>query len=247
MTRVAPLLAWAAAAALVAPALAAASDAAEELRAVVREAWEARAGEGVEVDVLAVPVLPDGAAGGVLEADPPSVPIVCGVRPSGISRRVDGRVTARGLATVRVRRRVPVWIVARPLEAGAAIGAADLRREPRLFDREPARELLGEIEPGRWSARRALDEGTVLCTSDVARRPDVAAGAPVRLVARAGSARVSVAAFARRAGDVGDTILVLNPLTGSVVPAVLADAGTAVLAAPEAGGPVACEPGGNAP
>jgi flagella basal body P-ring formation protein FlgA len=138
-------------------------------------------------------------------------------------------VVSRGLATLAIRRDVGVWVVARAVAPGASLTPEDVRQETRGFDREPGRELLLGFEPKRFTARHPLVEGAVLKSTDLVRRPDVAAGAPIALVARAGDAAVTVAATARRAGNVGETILVANPLTGDVVQAVVIDAGTAEL------------------
>jgi flagella basal body P-ring formation protein FlgA len=179
--------------------------------------------------------------------DAPGLPVVAGVRPVTVSRRVDGRIVARGLATVRVRRSVPVWVTARDVPAGSVLAADDVRVEPRDFEREPAREQTGDFVPGAWTARHALSTGAVVRSTDVTRHPDVEAGTPLNLVVRAGEARVSVPSIARRSGNIGQTILVSNPVTGALVSAVLVDAATAELTRPAGPGPVANASGGSAP
>lgn len=234
-------------AAAVAAGAAAPPDSADRIRAAVRDAWTDAAGPDAEIEVREVPVFPAPFDDAELDVAPPALPVDAGVRGVPVSLRRDGRVVARGLATVHVRRFVPVWVVSRAVLRDATLGPDDVRRERRLFDREPAREVRGELEPGRWSARRALEPGDVLRTGDVVRRPDVAAGAGIRLVARAGAAEVAIAAVARRSGDVGDVIQVLNPLTGALVDAVVVDAGTAELAQGARRRGAARTPGGNAP
>lgn len=208
-----------------------------QIRAAVDEAVRNVAAPGTSVEVRAIPRLVSDDAEGVAVVDVllPEGALAAGVRAIPVSCRVGSRVVSQGLATIAVRRDVSVWVTSRPVAAGAMLGTEDVLRESRPFDREPSREILSELEPGRWTARRALEAGAVLRSTDVARRPDVPAGAQIALVARAGSTSVSVAALARRAGDVGEKILVVNPLTGDVVEAVLVDAHTAELVAPRRG------------
>src|SRR5262249_23023801 len=136
---------------------------------------------------------------------------------------------------------IPVWVATRPIVAGAPIVPEDVRQETRAFDREPGRELLAGLAPASCTARHALVEGAVLKTTDLVRRPDVASGAPIALVAparpgapaargaRAAPPAVTVTATPRRSGNVGEMILVANPPTGEVAQAVVTGAGTAEL------------------
>ena len=75
-------------------------------------------------------------------------------------------------------------------------------------------------------------EGQWLRQADVKKRPDVTAGVQIRLLVRGGDASVWVTGRVRRAGSIGDTILVLNPITNKLVSARLVDAGTAELLTP---------------
>lgn len=217
-----------------------------DVAAAVLRAWEPHLPPGATVEVVQTPRFPDAAGdGAVLEVDPPGLPVVAGVRPVTVSRRVDGRINARGLATVHVRREVAVWIAGRDVPARATLGADDVRIESRVFDREPTREQTVPFTPARWSTRRPLAAGAVVRSTDVTRLPDVAAGRPISLVVKAGDARVDVPSVVRRAGNIGETILVSNPVTGAMVSAVLVDADTAELTRPAAGrNPVS---GGTAP
>jgi flagella basal body P-ring formation protein FlgA len=204
---------------------------AEEIRAAIAAAVQDAAPKGTTVEMRQGPILVADSADGpvTLEVALPDPPLLAGVRAVPVGCRAGGRVVSRGLATLVVRREISVWIVARPVGAHATLVPEDVRRETRVFEREPAREVLEDLEPGRFTARHALAEDAVLKTTDLIRRPDVASGAPIALVARAGSAAVTVAAIARRSGNVGETILVANPLTGDVVEAVVVDARTAEL------------------
>jgi flagella basal body P-ring formation protein FlgA len=204
---------------------------AEDVRAAIAAAVKDAAPKGTTVEMRQGPMLVADSADGpvTLEVALPDPPLLAGVRAVPVSCRVGGRIVSRGLATLCVRREIPVWIVVRPVAAHATLLPEDVRRETRVFEREPAREVLEDLEPGRFTARHALAEGAVVQTTDLLRRPDVASGAPIALVARAGSAAVTVAATARRSGNVGETILVANPLTGDVVEAVVVDARTAEL------------------
>lgn len=239
-------LPWLAAVALAAGTPSAADPASDVLDAV-RAAYGPALPEGATLEIVQLPRFPDSAAAAdaSLEAEPPAGPVGAGIRPVAISRRVDGRIVARGLATVHVRREVGVWVAARGIAKGAVLADDDVTIETRRFDREPTREQVGALEPGRWIARRALDAGDVLRATDVRRRPDVESGTPVNLVVRAGDARIAVPATARRAGNVGETILVSNPVTGALVSAVLVDRGTAELTRPAVAGPAPS--GGDTP
>ncbi|MFN8179501.1 MAG: flagellar basal body P-ring formation chaperone FlgA [bacterium] len=204
---------------------------AEEVRAAIAAAVHDLAPKGTTVEMRQGPILVADSADGpvALEVALPDPPLLAGVRAVPVSCRAGGRVVSRGLATLVVRREIPVWVVARPVTARATLVPEDVRRERRVFEREPSNEVLEDLEPGRFTARHALAEDAVLKTTDLIRRPDVTSGAPIALVARAGSAAVTVAATARRSGNVGETILVANPLTGDVVEAVVVDARTAEL------------------
>ena len=224
------------------------ADTDDEVRAAVLAAWQTALPPGTTVEVLQLPRLPATEGDiGALEVDPPGLPVVAGVRPVAVSRRVAGRVVARGLATVRVRRAVPVWVTARAVTSGTVLTDEDVKVESRVFEREPAREQTGEFAPGRWIARHGLAADAVVRSTDVARRPDVASGAPLNLVVRAGEARVSVPAIARRGGNIGETILVSNPVTGALVSAVLVDAATAELSRPADNDRIPLASGGSAP
>lgn len=240
-------------AALVLPAALAAAppapvDPAEAVRDAVRAAYGPALPQGATLEIVQLPRFPESAADDAsLEAEPPAGPVGAGVRPVAVSRRVDGRIVARGLATVHIRREVPIWVAARGIAKGAAVADGDVTIETRTFDREPTREQTGAFEPGRWIARRALAAGDVLRATDLRRRPDVESGAPLNLVVRAGDARIAVPSTARRAGNVGETILVSNPVTGALVSAVLVDRGTAELTRPAAAGTAPASSGGDAP
>ena len=224
------------------------ADSEADLRAAVLSAWQGDLPAGATVEVLQVPLLPaTGEEAGTIEVDPPGLPVVAGVRPVAVNRRVAGRIVARGLATVRVRRAVTVWVTARAVPSGTVLTDEDVHLESRDFDREPAREQAGAFAAGRWIARHALAADAVVRATDVTRRPDVAAGTALNLIVRAGDARVSVPAVARRSGNIGETILVSNPVTGAIVPAVLVDAAHAELTRPAGTAPASHVPGGSTP
>lgn len=221
---------------LAVPAAAPARNAVPEsrIRESLRAAWDAVAPAGAVMEILAVPrlVYP----GGEPELD---VAMLAGLEHPGpraiaIGCRVDGRTVARGLANVMIRVERTVWITPVELARGAEIDPAGLRSEVRSFDREP--RLLFAPVPGReYRTLRDVDAGAVLKASQVRAIPDVEAGAVIRLVSRVGQAEVAVPGRARRSGDVGDTILVHNSISGELVPAVVVDRGTAVLVTPTGG------------
>jgi flagella basal body P-ring formation protein FlgA len=68
---------------------------------------------------------------------------------------------------------------------------------------------------------------------DARKLPHVEAGEEIVLVAGAGGARVTVLGRARRSGDIGDVILVHNPVSGTIVRARVLSPSTAELILPE--------------
>lgn len=194
----------------------------EAVRDALESDWTELAGEGETMEIVRLPELSAPAVGDVLVTwpDPPLPP---GPRALTVGVRVDGRIVARGFANVMIRRDLPVWVLARSVARGDTVTAADLRREDRTWDRPPVRALTGELPPRGFVALRALNAGQWVRANDVRARPDVEAGADILLVTRSGDATVSLAAKARRGGFVGDVILVLNPLSDTVVRARLLD------------------------
>jgi flagella basal body P-ring formation protein FlgA len=201
------------------------------VRDALETAWSGRATPGLHLEIRHLPELVH--HDGVPQVEPllPDGPLRAGPRAIPVNLRVDGRIVARGLANIVVHERLTVWVPIRPIPRGATVTVADLRPEPRTRDREAVR-LLEDPGVGAWIAARDLEEGRDLRASDLDRKPDVAAGDEILLVSRAGDASVSVAGRVRRSGSVGETILVLNPVTGSIVRAVLVDPATAELIGP---------------
>ena len=202
-----------------------------EIRDTIESAWVARGGTG-QLEIRALPSLSYAGDGALLEVVLPDEIDRPGPRALPVQCRVDGRVAARGLASVMVRASVTVWVPVRPLTRGEVVTTNDLRPEPRLFDRTPARLFEG---PGdsTWTAATNVEAGRVLRATHLRREPDVRSGDPITLISRHGDAAVRIAGRARRAGNVGEQILVLNPITGAVVRAVLLDAGSALLVTSE--------------
>lgn len=205
------------------------------VRDAVERAWADQAIAGFTVEVTRIPSLSSREEGNA-EVEPvlPDGPWRAGPHAIPVNLRIDGRVVARGLANVVVRQRVTVWVPVRAIERGASVTAADLRREPRTYDRDPHRLFAGPGE-GTWIAARDLEIGRVLRPTDLRPKPDVTAGDEILLVSRAGEATVAVPGRVRRSGSVGDTVLVLNPVTGSIVRARLIDPNTAELIRPGPG------------
>lgn len=202
-----------------------------EIRDAIETAWVAR-GSTTELEIRALPALSYAGDGALLEVLLPEEISRPGPRALPVQCRVEGRVVARGLASVIVRRTVTVWVPVRPLTRGETVTTQDLRPEPRLFDRTPARLFEGPGE-STWTAAANVEAGHVLRATHLRREPDVRSGDPITLISRHGDAAVRIAGRARRAGNVGEQILVLNPITGAVVRAVLLDAGSALLVTPE--------------
>lgn len=201
----------------------------ECVRVAIEESWTERsiAGQSLEIE-FAPPLL--GEAGGDVRVEWPDPPIATGPRALTVAYEVNGRVVSRALANVLVRQEATVWILIRDVQRGDRVTAADLHESARVWERSPRRAITGPLPPGGFVARSNLTSGAWLRHSDVRPRPDVEAGEEIFLVARTGAAAVSVTTSVRRGGSVGDTILVLNPITGSVVRAVLVSPSHAELA-----------------
>ncbi len=76
------------------------------------------------------------------------------------------------------------------------------------------------------TAARTLEAGVVLLAQDLKNPPVILAGDPVELRLGRGSVQVTVRAFARREGSLGQTIPVRNELTGQLVNARVTGPGT---------------------
>jgi flagella basal body P-ring formation protein FlgA len=199
-----------------------------ELRALIEREWSAVAPPGATLEVRAVPSLSHPGGEVTLEVQLPDDPRRPGPRALTVSCRVDGRVVARGLANVLLRAERTVWIALRPFERGDEIGPGEVREETRVFDREPSRLLTWDSSRS-LRAVRAVASGERLMPADVRPIPDVEAGEEILLLAQAGTATVSVPGKARQDGDVGEVILVHNPVSGALVRAVVVNDGQARL------------------
>lgn len=222
MNRRLPQIAIAACLLGVLPAVAPAAPRVDEglVRDAIERSWPELQVAGQTLEVEFAPALL-GEAGGTVHVDWPKPPLAPGPRAITVTYEVNGRVVSRALANILVRQEVTVWILNGDVKRGQTITADDLHESTKVWDRDPKRAITGEIPGGGYVARQNLTAGSWLRHSDVRPRPDVQAGEEIYLVARAGHAAVSVPTNVRRGGSVGDTILVLNPLTGTVVRALL--------------------------
>jgi len=226
--RVLPLaLAFVAAAAAASRAVPA-PDPAEAVREALRSSWEMRGAETDSLEIVHVPAL-RGDVAALVRAVWPDGPLAPGPRAIPVERVENGRVTARALANVVLHREIPVWVACRTVARGDTVRAGDLRRETRLWNREPVRALAGGIPRRGAVARRELAANAWVRESDVRPCPDAETGESILLLARAAGAVVSIPGIVRRSGFLGDTLLVLNPLTGSIVRARLVEPGRAEL------------------
>jgi flagella basal body P-ring formation protein FlgA len=201
------------------------------IREAIRAEWNRIAPDNATLEIRAVPSLRCRSESSVLEARLIGDPGRPGPRAVPVACRVGERTAVRGLASVLVRVRLPVRVTTRPLRRGEELEPTALRVEERIFDRMPRR--LFHPEAGRrWRAARDVSAGAPLRRTDVRPVPDVEAGSPILLVARAGSASAAVPGRVRRGGDVGDVVRVHNPVTGVIVKAKLVDRSTAVVLGP---------------
>ncbi|HMB70815.1 MAG TPA: flagellar basal body P-ring formation chaperone FlgA [bacterium] len=202
-----------------------------EVRAAIEAGWPDHRADGQSLEIeFAPPLL--GEPGGTVRVHWPDPPLSPGPRALTVAYERDGHVLSRALANVQVRQEITVWVLHRDVERGATVTAADLYASTRVWDRDPRRAVTGTLPEGGFVARRDLVAGSWIRHTDVRVRPDVEAGDDIHLVARRGAATVTVPTSVRRGGSLGDSILVLNPLTGSVVRARLVSRGRAELAGP---------------
>ena len=204
----------------------------DALRDAIESAWRLRAPSGATFEIRTLPTLHhddgDSIAIDVALPDPLDAP---GRRVLTLSCRAGERVVSRGLASGMIRVRSPVWIATSDLASGEALSTEAIEPHDQWLERADAR--IFHLEEGRrYRLTRDVPSGAVLSSRDVTRLPDVEVGSIVTLVSRAGAAAVEVTGRVRRSGDVGDTILVDNPLSNTLVHARLVDARTAELLAP---------------
>ena len=132
-----------------------------------------------------------------------SVPITAVVRR-------DGQVLRRGVVTVQVETRAPMWVTRRPLRRGEHIRAEDLEQvEGDQRSLRGARVLEPAEAVGRRT-RRAIGPGKPLRAHWVEEVPLVHRGKRVRLLFRSGSLRIEAAGEAKEDGGVGDHVRVRN-------------------------------------
>lgn len=213
------------------PALAHDVVAAEIIRGAIQEAWSRVAPPHATLEIRALPILPGTAAAsvevllpeGIERAGCRAIPVLC---------HEGARVVSRGLASVVIRVDREVWIAARALRRGELVDPTAFVRETRTFVREP-RPLLRPQPAERYRIVRDVPAGVIVYGRDARKLPDVEAGEEIVLVAGAGGARVTVLGRARRSGDIGDLILVHNPVSGTIVRARVLSPSTAELILPE--------------
>lgn len=202
-----------------------------DVHAAIERAWEDVASADARLEILFVPPLRYSGEAARVDVTMPPGTIRPGPRALTVACSVDGRVVARGLANVLITVSRPVWTAPRDLTRREVLRGSELVRETREFDREPLRIL--EPAPDRlYVVNRSLPAGQLVRTSDVRALPDVESGQEIVLVSKTGTASIAVPARTRRSGNVGDTILVHNSVSGEIVRAVLIDRMTAELAGP---------------
>lgn len=111
---------------------------------------------------------------------------------------------------IRSQRRQPVLVLARPIAAGEAISAADVRLEERDTARiAPSAVLDIDAIAGRVP-RRSLAAGSVLASTDLVAERTVRRGDEVTLLARTGGIEVRARGKALGEGGVQDVVRVEN-------------------------------------
>ena len=150
---------------------------------------------------------------------PPEVVVVDGRYPSRMKLELRCGERWREPVVARAKLHAEVLVAARDIEAGAALGEQDLRREARDVSATP--EAIGGLDAVQgFVPRRALREGTVLQARLLHEPVLVRRGQPVRIVARHGGAiAVESAGESLGNGKRGDTVRVRNAASGRVIEA----------------------------
>ncbi|MGH2570757.1 MAG: hypothetical protein ACRDGR_06005, partial [bacterium] len=140
----------------------------ESIQAAVESAFRHGAPRDARVTIVSVPALRHEGGEAVLDVSLPhdvDRPGPCEVE---VSCRSADRVVSRGVASVVIRRTLPVWISVRDLRRDAPLDLSALRREAREFDHAAPR--LFHPEPGtRFRVMRDVPAGAVLEVRDVCR------------------------------------------------------------------------------
>jgi flagella basal body P-ring formation protein FlgA len=152
----------------------------------VRLAWGLSSGAAAPEEGAPFRVLGDGAGGWFVVVFHPSDSSAVAVRMrAGVER--------------------PVMVAARPLRAGGAIAAGDLREEVRVHWGAPLSDSL--VLPGvGWEIRRPVRTGEVVTPPAVTAPPLVVAGEPVRFEWRSGDVEVSVMGIALNSARRGEQV-----------------------------------------
>jgi len=200
----------------------------DSIKSAVFLAWDDHGPAGASLDIRTLPKLYADEGDFSLEV---ALPEDCG-RPGPrvvpVTCFSDGRQVSRGLASVVITAECAVFVTARALSRGEEIHQGDYTATTQTLEKESGKFFV-PIAGARYRASRDVAEGATLRPGDLRRIPDVNAGDAITLVSTAGKARATIAGKVRRPGNIGDTILVLNPVSGALVRAVLIDAHTAEL------------------
>jgi hypothetical protein len=159
----------------------------ETILAAVESAFRDGAPRDARVTIVSVPALRQEGGQAVLDVSLPADVHRPGPCEVEVSCRSADRIVSRGVASVVIRRKLPVWVACRDLRRDAPLDLSALRRETREFDHVAPR--LFQPEPGtRFRVMRDVPAGAVLEVRDVCRTLDHEAGIGT------GQAAVSVAA-----------------------------------------------------
>jgi len=163
-------------------------------------------------------ILPDNPA---IEIKPRlySAAIHPGVNTLAIDALLDGRAIATTSAVLQVKITAVVLIAADTIAPGQALTEQNTRREPRDITRikdalagpahdVPAQRGVAAQQGVNLVARRTIQAGAIITTSDVALPPDICAGEQVTLTVRCGAVAIRTSAEARQDGRIGDSIRV---------------------------------------
>ena len=82
------------------------------IRSALESSWAQQRGPDDSMEIVRLPKL-SGRSGGTVHVTWPDPPVAPGPRALTVDLRVDGRIVARGLANVIVRRDVAVWVLRR--------------------------------------------------------------------------------------------------------------------------------------
>jgi flagella basal body P-ring formation protein FlgA len=139
--------------------------------------------------------------------------------------RVDGKVLRRVPANIEIEVIADVLVLARNGIAGAKLIESDVRTEKIRLERSLSSYLRTPADLAGKKLLKNLSGSSPLTTDAVAADMVIKSGDTVSIVARSGSAQISVTGEARASGRIGDRIAVKNTQSGIILQAQIVEQG----------------------